>query len=49
MKIYKQSLDIRADFDISEILLGYTGLIATIDTGKKVGLLLFASILTPCL
>lgn len=35
MKIYKQSLDIRADFDISEILLGYTGLIATIDTGKK--------------
>lgn len=34
LKVYKDSLDIRAEFDISEILMGYTGLIATIDTNK---------------
>ena len=34
VKVYKDSLDIRAEFDISEILMGYTGLIATIDTNK---------------
>ena len=34
IKAYAQSLRIKEDFDITEILEGYTGLIATIDTGK---------------
>ncbi|WP_296114618.1 amidohydrolase [uncultured Anaerococcus sp.] len=31
---YGENLDLREDFDISEILEGFTGLIATIDTGN---------------
>lgn len=34
IKSYAQSVKTKEDFDISEILMGYTGLIATIDTGK---------------
>lgn len=34
IKAYAQSLRIKEDFDITEILEGYTGLIATIDTSK---------------
>lgn len=34
IKSYAQSVKTKVDFDISEILMGYTGLIATIDTGK---------------
>ena len=34
IKAYTESLRIKEDFDISEILMGYTGLIATIDTEK---------------
>ncbi|MFO3666821.1 amidohydrolase [Anaerococcus kampingiae] len=34
IKAYLDKLDIRADFDISEILMGYTGLIATIVSQK---------------
>src|SRR5699024_2606490 len=34
IETYRDKFKTREDFDISEILMGYTGLIATIDTGK---------------
>lgn len=32
---YKESLNLQADYDISEILDGYTGVVATLDTKKE--------------
>lgn len=34
-RAYRESLDLNPDFDISEILEGYTGAIITLDTGKE--------------
>lgn len=35
MKEYGGSLSLEADYDISEILEGYTGVVATLDTGRE--------------
>lgn len=35
MKDYRNSISLEADFDISEILEGYTGVVARLDTGKE--------------
>lgn len=35
MKEYRDSLSLNVDYDISEILQGYTGVVATLDTGKE--------------
>ena len=35
MKAYVDSLGLKSDFDLSEILEGYTGVVARLDTGRK--------------
>ena len=35
MKSYRESFDLNVDYDISEILEGYTGVVARLDTGKE--------------
>ncbi len=35
MREYRDSLSLEADYDISEILEGYTGVVATLDTGRE--------------
>lgn len=49
LKAYANTIKYRKDFDTSEILQGYTGVIASLDTGKVGKILPFVSTLTPCL